>query len=118
MDHELKMRIAASREQVWQALYGDLAASGPQVEVVEARAPATLEIVTRTAPGEQMRLRYQLEPEGEATIVDATIAVAGPLYAAKKLLSFGSIDRAYLRLLAVGLDNLSGHFGGAAAEPE
>lgn len=118
MENELSVRIAAPRERVWQALYGDLAASGPHVEVLEASAPAMLVIAARSAPGERMTLSYALAADGEATVVTGAISVAGPLYAAKKLLSFGSVDRAYLRLIAVGLDNLSGHFGGAVKQAE
>ena len=117
MEHELEAGIAAPREAVWQALYGDLAASGPHVEVLEASAPETLILLVRSAPGEQMQLAYRLRADGAHTVVSATIGVSGLLYTAKKVLSFGSVDRAYLRLLAVGLDNLKGHFGGTGAAP-
>ena len=115
MIEELRIRVDAPREAVWQALYGDLAESGPHVEVLRADAPDELAILARTAPGERMTLSYTLSTEGDVTIVAASIAVEGPLYAAKKILSFGSADRGYLRMLAVGLDNLRGHFG---ATPE
>ena len=114
MTGELKVRVNAPRERVWQALYGDLAASGPHVEVLRAAAPEELTLLARTAPGERMTLSYRIDAAGEGATVTATIAVEGPLYRAKKLLSFGSADRGYLRMLAVGLDNLVGHFGGAA----
>lgn len=111
MIEQLSIRVDAPLPSVWEALYGDLAASGPHVEVLRAQAPQELVLLARTAPGERMTLSYSLAAEDDAsTVVTATIAVAGPLYAAKKILSFGSADRGYLRMLAVGLDNLRGHF--------
>jgi hypothetical protein len=111
MQGQLAVRIDAARDMVWQALAGDLAASGPHVEVLAMRAPEELRLVARTAPGERMHLRYLLDSEGvRTTIVRAEMRVEGGLYIAKKLLSFGVVDRAYLRLLAVGLDNLRGAF--------
>jgi len=108
---QLAVRVDAARDMVWRALTGDLAASGPHVEVLTMRAPEELRLIARTAPGERMHLCYLLASEGaEATIVRAEMRVEGGLYIAKKLLSFGTVDRAYLRLLAVGLDNLRGAF--------
>ena len=111
MIDQLSIRVDAPQQAVWEALYGDLAASGPHVEVLRAHAPEELALVARTSPGERLTLSYTLTAEDDAnTVVTATIAVDGPLYAAKKILSFGSADRGYLRMLAVGLDNLRGHF--------
>lgn len=118
MIEELKIRVDAPLAAVWEALYGDLAASGPHVEVLRAHAPDELVLVARSAPGERMTLSYSLASDSEGTIVTATIAVDGPLYAAKNILSFGSADRGYLRMLAVGLDNLRGHFAASGkADP-
>lgn len=117
MYETLKVRIDAPREVVWAALYGDLAASGPHVEVTHAEEPSELRLALRAGPGERHELTYSLAAEGDGvTVVSAAMAVEGPLYALKRIFSLGAVDRGYLRQLGVGLDNLRGRFmpaGGA-----
>lgn len=118
MYETIRVQIDAAREVVWAALYGDLAASGPHVEVLQADEPASLRLRLRTAPGERQELSYTLEADDEGTIVSAFMAVEGPLYAFKRIFSLGMVDRGYLRQLAVGLDNLRGHFTPRDRAPE
>lgn len=111
MKQQLTAEIAAPREQVWDALSRDLAQRGSHVRVLEQREPVALQLLVRSAGGERLALAYRLEAlDGHNTAVSASIQPSGPLYALKRLLSFGAAEQGYLDLLAAGLSNLQRHF--------
>jgi hypothetical protein len=119
MKQQLTAEIAATRESVWSALTGELALKGGHVDVTLQSAPADLHLVVRPGALERYTLTYALSRLDDAvTAVSATIEPAGPWYVAKRILSFGAVDRGYLDALAVGLANLRVHLEGDEREDE
>jgi len=114
MRQELTVEIGAPRDDVWAALAGDLVHRGDHVDVVGQEPPVSLQIVVRSAPGEQYTLWYRLDAlDARHTAIVAAIEPVGWRYTLKRLFSFGTVDRGYLDAIAVGLANLR-----ARLEPE
>jgi hypothetical protein len=113
MRQELTAEVASSLERVWEALVGDLAQGGDHVRVVERERPFRLRLDVRHGAGERLLLSYELSTLDDAnTAVRATIEPVGPRYLLKRAVTFGSVDRGYLDVLAVGLQNLQVHLEG------
>jgi hypothetical protein len=107
MRQELTAEVAAGRELVWDALSADLAKAGAHVLVLEQRRPAALRLDVRNGPGERLLLDYELVAlDGSNTAVRAGIEPLGMRYTLKRLVTLGAVDRGYLDVLAVGLQNL------------
>ena len=117
MRQELTAEVASTVERVWQALVGDLAQGGDHVRVVERERPSRLRLDVGHGPGERLLLSYELSTLDDAnTAVRATIQPVGPRYLLKRVVTFGSVDRGYLDVLAVGLQNLRVYLEGDACD--
>jgi len=115
---KLTAEIAAPRSDVWAALARDIGNRGEHVVVLEERAPEIVRLRVRVSAGEHHTLGYRLAELGVShTAVTASIEPAGPVYFARRLLSFTAVERGYLDAIAAGLANLQQHFEAPPEEP-